>query len=578
MLIDRGRVIRGAGDGEPICTTSREIYWRGFVYKPGCKAGAESLGPLCKVRESEIPEAAAELKGAYFVAVRCSDSANAYAFVDPGGLYHAYYSPRSIGTGFLELSQLEDCGPEDLDPAAVVEFFHFGGIFEERTFFPQIKRIDPDLVIRCSAAGRTERLPKPISDIGAEPEGTVESLLEEFVTAARNECVSVDLTGGADTRLLAVALSYFGLPFEMATSGWRGHEDAEIGAKVAEVLGRPHYPTYHSAEEIDWDELFSRSNGMFDVTKNSRLIQMQHDRKARGVTLAVSGAAGEFFRETWWLHDFPFYARKKARLGRLYSMRIATNGLQHSLLTGRYRLLSDSQDERFLQMLSKYEVPGNTRSYDRIYYFGPLRTLGGSFVTSSAGLVKMALPYADRDVFRIGYHMPRLERTFSRLHRRLITRYSPEAARLPTTEGGTSLETGAWAITRDLRRYLADRSMRLIKKFGQRALGKTFLQPSPDDPEVMNDLLRTLSARKSTQVLADHGVLSHALDPSSVPRRYAGRVFVLGRLLEQLDQMRGPAARSHQEHGQTQPSVEKIVALKQEGRRKRRASNTPAAL
>jgi hypothetical protein len=555
MLIDHGKVIHGAAEAGTISTVSREIYWRGFVYKPGCRAGAESLRGLCAAKESAIPDAAAQLKGAYFVAIRCKETGNAYAFVDPCGLYHAYYSTRLVGTTFLELSQIENRGPDDVDPAAVVEFFHFGGVFEDRTFFPQIRRINPQLVLCSSAAGRTEALPRPISEIGADAQRTVESLLEEFVNAAHDECVSVDLTGGADTRLLAVALSYFGLPFEMATSGRRGFEDVEIGAKVAEVLGRPHYPTYHSAEDSDWEELFLRSNAMFDVTKNSRLIQLQHDRKDRGVSLAVSGAAGEFLRETWWLHDFPLYARKKARLRRLYSLRIASQGLQHSLLAGRYRLMSDSQDERFLELLARYEVTGNTRTYDRIYYCVPLRTWGGSFVTSSADLVKMALPYADRDMFRIGYHMPRLERTFSCFHRKLITRYSPEAASLPTTEGGTSLSAGAWPLALDFRRYLADRSMRLIKKVGQRALGKTFLQPSPDDPEVMNDLLRTLSACRSTEVLADHGVLSHALDPYSLPRRYAGRVFVLGRFFEQLDKMHGRESSDMQEHSESQPSM-----------------------
>lgn len=555
MLIDRGKVIRRAGDGDVISTTSREIFWRGFLYKPGYRAGAESLGELCAAREGEIPQAAAQLKGAYFVAVRCRETGNAYAFVDPGALYHAYYSLQLIGTAFLELSRRENCGAEDVDPAAVVEFFHFGGVFEDRTFFSQIKRIDPDVIIRCGAGGRTETLRKPITGIGAEPQRTVESLLEDFVTAARNECVSVDITGGADTRLLAAAFSYFGLPFEMATSGRRGYQDVEIGAKVAEVLGQRHYPTYHPAEDIDWDELFFRSNAMFDVTKNSRLIQLQHDRQARGVTISVSGAAGEFLRETWWLHDFPFYARKKARLGRVYAMRIAPSALQHSLLARPYRFLSDSQEERFLELLARYEVPGNTRSYDRIYYSVPLRIWGGSFVTSSAGLVKMHVPFADRDMFRIGYHMSRMERTFSRFDRKLTTRYSPEAARLPTTEGGTSLAAGAWPLALDLRRYLVDRSMRLLKKLGQRALGKAFLQPSPDDPDVMNDLLRTLCARKSTQVLADHGVLNHALDPYSLPRRYAGRVFVLGRFFEQLDKMREQEISRAQEHSETRHSI-----------------------
>ncbi len=540
MRIEGGKITRDSMDAGAISTRSRDVYWRGFVYKPGCRAGAESLRELCKVREQEITQEAALLKGAYFVAVRCKESGNAYAFVDPCGLFHAYYSPRLAGTSFLEISRLENLGSDDIDPEAVVEFFHYGGIFEDQTFFPQIRRMDGDLVVRVTRAGKTETMRKPILEIDAGAKGTVEGLLEEFAAAAQSERVSVDITGGADTRLLAAAFAYFGLPFEMATSGRRGHPDVEIGEKVAEVLGRPHYAKYHSPEDSDWDELFFRSNAMFDVTKNSRLIQLQHERKNRGVTLSVSGAAGEFFRETWWMHDFPFYARRKARLGRLYSLRIAPVGPQHSLLAGRCRVISNSQKDRFVQLLGKYAVNGNTRTYDRIYYFVPLRTWGGSFVTSSAGLVNVALPYADRDMFRIGYHMSRLKRTFSRHHRKLITGYSQKAANLPTTEGGVCLAAGAWPLMLDMRRYSADRSARLIKKLGERALGKTYLQPSPDDPEVMNDLLRTLAVRKSTEALADRGVLSHALDPDSLPQRYAGRVFVLATLFEQLDRMREP--------------------------------------
>jgi hypothetical protein len=72
---------------------------------------------------------------------------------------------------------------------------------------------------------------------------------------------------------------------------------------------------------------------------------------------------------------------------------------------------------------------------------------------------------------------------------------------------------------------------------------------------VVNDLLRTLSARKSTQVLADHGVLSHALDPYSLPKRYAGRVFVLGRFFEQIDKTRVRQINHAQEHSETRPSA-----------------------
>jgi hypothetical protein len=534
MLIECGQVVRGAEDIEQLSTRMREIYWRGFVYKPGLRAGEDSLRNLSEVREEEVPKAAAELKGAYFIAVRCKESGNTYAFVDPAGLYHAYRSPRLIGTSFLELCQCERCGINDIDSEALVEFFHFGGIFEDRTLVQSIRRIDPETVIRCNTLGRMEALQKPLPDIGAQPRRTFESLLQDLVVAAQNESVSVDITGGADSRLLAVALAYFGLPFEMATSGHRGYKDIEIGARVAQALGHPHFATYHSVDCVDWDNLFFRSDALFDVKKISRFIQLQQQRRNRGVTLSLSAVAGEFFRETLWMHEFPFYTRRRPRIDRTYSLRMAPPPLQHSLLAGRYKLLSHSQHQRMLSRLARHAVPGNTQTYDRIYYHFPLRTWGGSFVSSSVDLVKVNIPFADREMVQIGYHLPRTQRMFSRFNRKMITRYSREAARIETTEGGVSATSGAWPITKDLRNYLADRSMRIINKFCERAFREKFLQPSADDGEVLGDLVRTLSDRKSTQSLADHGVLSAAVPPHDL-KHHAGRIFVLDRFFELLD-------------------------------------------
>ena len=535
VLIEPGTIARGRPNLDTTCTPMRRVCWRGFVYKPGSKAGADSLSELTTAREEDIPRVSARLKGSYFVAVHCEESGNTHAFVDPAGLYHAYYSQKRIGTSFLELCTLEHCSADDIDPEALVEFFHFGAIFGDRTFFQAIRRIGSETVLRSNRSGIV-RLARPVADIGERPQGTFKSLLRELVVAARDERVSVDITGGADTRLLAVALAYLGMPFEMATSGRPALEDIEIGAKVAEVLGRPYYPTYHSARRVDWEELFFRSDGIFDVARNSRLIQLQHDRKSRGMTLSISGAAGEFFRETWWMHDFPLYVRRKARLSGMYSLHVAPSPLEHRLLHRQYRPISNGQREMFLRRFSRHVVPGATRTYDQLYYYFAVRTWAGGFVSSSADLVNVSVPYADRDVVRIGYHRPRLERMLGGFHRKITTKYSREAAKVPTTEAGASLEAGAWPVSIDLWRFVMDRSQRFLTKMSARAFGKTYLQANPDDPDVLSDLLRTLSMRKSTEALADYGVLSQAFAAHALPRRYAGRIFVLDRLFEHLSQ------------------------------------------
>ncbi len=534
MLITARNIACDASDRNVLSSPSRELFWRGFVYKGGRRGGAESLRELLETDEREIPRFAAKLKGIYFIALHCKPSGNIYAFVDQAGLYHAYYSSRHICSSFLDLVRAEHCTHNDIDPEALVEFFHFGCIYEDRTFFPSIRKINPDAIIRCGPNGATTVLRRPVPDIAKSPQRPFDAVLRDFATAAMDEHVSMDITGGADSRLLASALAYFGLPFETATSGRPGIPDLEIGASVAKVLGRPFYPTYHSASRCDWDEIFDLSDAMVDVTKNNRQLQLQRDRRKRGITLSVSGAAGEAFRETWWMHDFPFYTRRVAKLERLYALRIAPRPLQHSLLDGNYEKCSEHQRDNFLRRVSRYAVPGNTRTYDRIYYYLQLRAWSGTFVTSSIRLLKVGIPYADREMMRIGYNLPRTQRILSRFHRKMIAKYSRAAAELPTTESGVSLASGTLAFSLDLSRYLADRSKRLTKKIGQQLLGRTFFQDSSDDPRMFDQLSGAITSHKSTEVLADYGVFRRSVDPSTLPKRYLGTVFVLGKLFEEI--------------------------------------------
>jgi len=543
MLISAGKISCTAEHTENLSTSGCDIYWQGFVYRNGCCAGAPSLDELAKAPEAEIPRHAAQLKGAYCIAILCKRSNNCYMFVDPGGFFHAYYSSTAAGTSFLELSRAENCTAEDIDPESLVEFFHLGCVYEERTLFRQIRKVDPFSVICSNPLGSVEQLPKPLPDISEPPRESFDALMQDFVLALRNERVSVDITGGVDSRLLATALCYFGLPFEMAASGRPGIPDLKIAAKVARALGRPFYPTYHSAERCDWDELFCLSDGMFDVSKNSRQIQLQKERKKRGISLSVSGAGGELYKDFWWLQDFPFYSRPEPRIERLYSMRIASHGLQHYLLGDRYRLISEWYPKHILDRLWEYAVPGNTKTYDRIYYYFKLRGYAGRFITSSLRVLRVGMPYLDTDAVRIGYNLPRSQRFFNRFHRRKITQYSPKVSKLPTTEGGMSTSSGAFSVSKDFARYVVDRCQRLTKKVGQRVLGKTLFQGNSDDPAMADELMGAMVRRKTTQILADHGVLQFALNPRELPTRYLGSTFALGRFFEELDRSRtSPAA------------------------------------
>lgn len=105
----------------------------------------------------------------------------------------------------------------------------------------------------------------------------------------------------------------------------------------------------------------------------------------------------------------------------------------------------------------------------------------------------------------------------------------------------------------DLGRFLVDRCKRLAQIGGGRMLGMTFRRGNADDPRMTDELLRTMENQKITQVLADHRVLRCALSPRTLPPRYLGPVFVLGRLFGELDATSLPAAGKADE----QPATER---------------------
>src|SRR5438067_2017669 len=185
-----------------------EIAWRGFVYVDGAAAGLESLRRFALAAESALPAAAAALRGVYFIAMRDRDTGDGYAFVDNGGMYHAFASGNTASTSFLQMAVDEGYRPRDLDPEALADFFHFGCLYEERTLFPQIKKITPGEILCFRRGYPPQRLLKPLPELYAAPTIGFEKLLANFAAAVGGQAISLDLTGGIDSRLLTVARAY----------------------------------------------------------------------------------------------------------------------------------------------------------------------------------------------------------------------------------------------------------------------------------------------------------------------------------------------------------------------------------
>ena len=197
-------------------------------------------------------------------------SGDSFVLVDNSGLYHAFYSDAGISTSFLDLAALQGLKATDFDPDTVVEFLHFGFISFDRTLFRSIRKLPPEQICRVSATGGISLIPKSLADLGSPAPYTLERVLADFTSSVAEERVSVDLTGGMDTRFLSIVLQYSGLDFEVAISGNEDDVDVNIAREVATALGKdlnvchPHI----DGVESQIGNVLEICDGLFDVVQS----------------------------------------------------------------------------------------------------------------------------------------------------------------------------------------------------------------------------------------------------------------------------------------------------------------------
>jgi hypothetical protein len=523
------------GDIRVLNTPEYEIAWLGFVYMDGVACGESSIRKFVAEIGADLAAVASKLKGVYFVAIRDRVKARTFAFVDCSAVYHAYVSAKLIGTSFLEVVSREQLRPDDLDPEAVVEFLHFGNIYSGNTLFSQIRKIEADEIVESRVDGSIATYKKSIPDLSRRSHRSFEEILCSFARSVANEKVSVDLTGGIDSRLLAVALDYAGLKFEVALSGYREQEDVPIAEEVAKLLGRDFVLTPHSPQQTDWDDLFAINDGLFDLAKSDRSVQLQRDRVQRGITLAVSGAGGELYKDFWWLQDFPFYARRRPNLERLYDIRFFPGRLEYRIFGPRYQASAASLRKRMIESWLPYRAGTNTETYDRIYYGEKMREFAGRFLTNSSKILCVNAPYIDREMVSIGYNLARSKRFFNGFHRALITKYSPRIAATRTTEGGISASASPIYVSGDLIKYVNNRLLRLKTKLYQRRGLPVRAHKGPDSPQLGSVLDEFASARKTIQRLQDYGILGKTASIAQTKMPSMGSLISLDMFIERLE-------------------------------------------
>lgn len=530
-ILTRKKVISSSWENERY-----RVYWEGLVFINGIRSGNDSVESFIKMLHTQsIQDACSILKGIFFISIEVKPERVIYAFIDHSGLYQSFYSRNRISTSFLELTKYDNHSSQQLDPAAIVEFLSFGVLFFNKTFIKTISRIPRDIILKFNAQNKKiEILKKNIPSLDEFQGNASEKFHEGFSGLAKsfsNLNISLDFTGGTDTRLIALMLDYYGLEFETAVSGGTDqYDDVFISKSVSASIGHPWYRSLHSIEllEDDIPQLMHDTEGLNNILHYHRLYQLQKARRDRGVDTIISGVGGDLFKDFWWFQDFPFYGIKSANIERLLDMRIMSSVPAQSLFAMHYAVLNKSLRHNLLQELSLYKLDSNTKTYDNICFNFRMREEAGRELTNYGPYVKTYAPLLDLDIVRIGFNLPRMMRFFSYFHRKELTALNPDVAQLSTTEGGISASSELGMIAKDIPKYIIDKMSRLLLKLRLRKQNKAL---ELNHPEFYKHARRINSMRESLSILKDIGIINHSVQAESVSDAILGRLLTLGQLI-----------------------------------------------
>jgi asparagine synthetase B (glutamine-hydrolysing) len=539
LIIEPGRVTE-LRRGEAIASIpGYELAWRGVAYFPGSQPGPASVeAAMAGAGPDPMVDVARRLRGNFFLSIRDVGNGRTVAFTDSGGMFDAYMAGARVGTSFLQLAETIGAKGGDLDPAAVAEFLDLGKVYDGRTLLPEIRRLAPGTVYELGDGDRplTHDLGMPGIDAGPDVGFTLEGFFGELASSLAGLHVSVDLTGGSDTRLVAALLAR-SLPFECAVSGTPGSSDVEIAAEVARALGHPLHVTIHDVSDVGdvVDELFDAVDGISDLLTLHRLRQFARERAQRQVDVAVGGTGGEFLKDLFWLIDFPFYRSRTPHPERLFA-RWRPVPFPSALLAGHFSSEAAKVRPRILAAMRRRRMATNAETYDRIYHDMWATVAAGHAISVNDNYVPFVAPLLDPAIVRLGYSLPRRDRFFNRYHRRTITKASLAVARVPASDTHVTrmtLSSQGRDELRDAPVYVLDKLRRARTKLGQRR-GRGGGYPPLDDPALIPAARSTDHFRRAIGILVSAGVLSPAAR-DQLPDRYVGRVMTLGMLLERLD-------------------------------------------
>lgn len=464
--------------------------WAQATRHPGAPEPLESLASKMAARPP-LAEVLTHLEGQYAGVWIDQNAGSLTAWVDRLGMMPGYFAAGN-GMAWFSTSAivLASVLRPRLDVHSVKTLFLGRCPNSPRSLFDGIQRLRFGQHLEMSEGTyRIESTWTPFRP--AVPYRGIDEALEEGTRLFRQvagairsayPCSVQDFTSGLDTRLV-VASMYRGRgdKLSVTVSGPPENVDVAIAKLAAErfgwhifVFGTPqNWPSER------WDcfrDGVALSEGELSGNRIDRVIPVKKGIRDTG-GVAVSGGGGELYREFFWQQEFLRIGRTSALdLRRLIRYRFDFSGDFDSPLfeKGWYPDYLASEVATLQAIIDMAPGALNTAKLDAIYVWKSAAHVG-RYAAATNPIVLTLAPLMTQTLAEYTLAMPWRFRMNGRLVRGLISRLSPELAKVPTWYG-SSAEPLSVRRPVQLAKYGVNAAQKLARKLGQVTLRRSIFK------------------------------------------------------------------------------------------------------
>ncbi|GAA0738143.1 asparagine synthase C-terminal domain-containing protein [Sphingomonas japonica] len=400
------------------------------------------------LREASLPHLAWDRIGGQFVALVVREG-RAFVFTDWFGAFELYHDAerRIFSTSLLAAAK---CLPRvSFDAQGVYEFAFNVMPVGEDTVFAQLKTLGPDRIVELTDTGTIDHaidkpLPRdfldaPVADRIERQKGLLRDILSPH-TRSFGDAINCPLSGGIDSRLVLAALRAEGVQPHVYVYGPVEGSDVVLAKGIGERLGfdvewitkgRPRPTPDEFAAQVErnfheFDGLPTYGN-IFDEGGYAGA----RDRRHAGGRLAVSGGAGEIYRDFFYLADRRFTPADIART--FFGRFVASDATE--LFDGEGFIAAVGAKIARAIGLPSADAKATRAEIETVYPRVRARALFGREISLEARHGAYLMPFLDHRVVADAMTLPMALKRAGKFEAALLTAIEPALARQPSDYG-----------------------------------------------------------------------------------------------------------------------------------------------